>query len=30
LQVPSSRWAPPRRRGRPAQTLQRLIERWCS
>ena len=28
--VPLSRWAPPKRRGRPARTLQRLIERWCS
>src|SRR5919108_1099272 len=27
--VPLSRWAPPKRRGRPSQTLQRLIERWC-
>jgi transposase-like protein len=28
--VPLSRWAPPKRRGRPARTLQRLIERWCA
>ena len=28
--VPLPRWAPPKRRGRPSQTLQRLIERWCS
>jgi transposase-like protein len=28
--VPLSRWAPPRRRGRPSRTLQRLIERWCA
>src|SRR6266516_1866013 len=28
--VPLSRWAPPKRRGRPSWTLQRLIERWCS
>jgi len=28
--VPLSRWAPPKRRGRPSRTLQRLIERWCS
>jgi transposase-like protein len=26
--VPLSRWAPPKRRGRPSRTLQRLIERW--
>jgi transposase-like protein len=30
LQVPLSRWAPPKRRGRPSRTRQRLIERWCS
>src|SRR5262244_3118090 len=30
LHVPLSRWAPPKRRGRPARTLQRLIERWCA
>src|SRR5437667_7657417 len=28
--VPRSRWTPPKRRGRHARTLQRLIERWCS
>ena len=28
--VPPSRWAPPKRRGRPSRTLQRLITRWCS
>ena len=28
--VPLSRWTPPKRRGRHARTLQRLIERWCS
>ena len=28
--VPLSRWAPPKRRGRPARALQRLIDRWCS
>jgi transposase-like protein len=28
--VPLSRWAPPKRRGRPSRTLQRLIERWCA
>jgi transposase-like protein/IS1 family transposase len=27
--VPLSRWVPPKRRGRPSRTLQRLIERWC-
>jgi hypothetical protein len=30
LHVPLSRWAPPKRRGRPSRVLQRLIERWCS
>ena len=28
--VPLSRWAPPKRRGRPSHTLKCLIERWCS
>jgi hypothetical protein len=28
--VPLSRWAPPKRRGRPSRTLQGLIERWCA
>jgi len=28
--VPLSRWAPPKRRGRPSRTLQRLVERWCA
>jgi transposase-like protein len=28
--APLSRWAPPKRRGRPSRTLQRLIERWCA
>lgn len=28
--VPPSRWAPPKRRGRPARVLQILIERWCA
>src|SRR5256884_7099281 len=28
--VPLSRWAPPKRRGRPSRALQRLIERWGS
>jgi hypothetical protein len=28
--VPLSRWAPPKRRGRPSRTLQRLMERWCA
>ena len=27
--VPLSRWAPPKRRGRPSRTLQHLIKRWC-
>jgi transposase-like protein len=27
--VPLSRWAPPKRRGRPSRALQHLIERWC-
>jgi len=26
--VPLSRWAPPKRRGRPSRALQHLIERW--
>ena len=30
LHVPLSRWAPPKRRGRPSRALQHLIERWCS
>ena len=28
--VPLDRWVPPKRRGRPSQALQHLIERWCS
>jgi transposase-like protein len=28
--VPPPRWTPPKRRGRPFQTLKRLIERWGS
>jgi transposase-like protein len=28
--VPLSRWAPPKRRGRPSRARQRLVERWCS
>jgi IS1 family transposase len=28
--VPLSRWASPKRRGRPSRALQRLIERWCA
>ena len=28
--VPPPRWAPPSRRGRRSQALQRLIARWCS
>jgi hypothetical protein len=27
--VPPPRWEPPRRRGRPSQALQALIDRWC-
>src|SRR5438309_8259189 len=30
FQVPLSRWAPPKRCGRPSRALQHLIERWCS
>ena len=30
FQGPLPRWAPPKRRGRPSQALQRLIARWCS
>jgi transposase-like protein/IS1 family transposase len=28
--VPLTRWAPPKRRGRPSRAWQRLIQRWCS
>jgi transposase-like protein len=28
--VPLSRWAPPKRRGRPSRALQHLSERWCA
>jgi hypothetical protein len=28
--VPRSRWAPPKRRGRPSRALPHLIERWCA
>src|SRR5215470_8635085 len=28
--VPLSRWAPPKRRGRPSHALKCRIERWCS
>jgi hypothetical protein len=28
--VPPSHWAPPKKRGRPSQALQRLVERWCT
>ena len=28
--VPPPRWTPPKRRGRPSRTIQRLVERWCS
>jgi hypothetical protein len=28
--VPLTRWAPPKRRGRPARAWQRLIQRWCA
>jgi transposase-like protein/IS1 family transposase len=28
--VPPPRWTPPKKRGRPAQALQRLVERWCT
>lgn len=27
--VPPPRWIPPKKRGRPSQALQRLVERWC-
>src|ERR671932_962648 len=30
FRVPLSRWAPPKRRGRPSHALKCLIERWCS
>lgn len=30
VHVPPPRWTPPKRRGRPARALQRLIERWCT
>ena len=28
--VPPPRGTPPKRRGRPSQAIQRLVERWCS
>jgi transposase-like protein len=28
--VPPSRWAPPKRRGRPSRALQHLMARWCA
>jgi hypothetical protein len=28
--VPSPRWIPPKRRGRPSRALQGLVARWCS
>jgi hypothetical protein len=28
--VPPSRWAPPKKRGRPSQALLHLVERWCT
>jgi transposase-like protein/IS1 family transposase len=30
FRVPLSRWAPPKRRGRPSHALKCLIKRWCS
>jgi transposase-like protein len=30
FQVSPHRWRPPKRRGRPSRTMQRLVERWCS
>ena len=30
FRVPVSRWAPPKRRGRPSRVLQHLIARWCA
>jgi hypothetical protein len=30
FRVPLSRWAPPKRRGRPSLALQHLIARWCA
>jgi transposase-like protein/IS1 family transposase len=30
FRVPLSRWAPPKRRGRPSHALKCRIERWCS
>jgi len=30
FRVPISRWAPPKRRGRPSRALQHLIARWCA
>jgi transposase-like protein/IS1 family transposase len=30
FRVPLSRWAPPKRRGRPSHALKWLMERWCS
>jgi transposase-like protein/IS1 family transposase len=28
--VPPPQWTPPKKRGRPSQALQRLVERWCA
>jgi hypothetical protein len=30
FRVPVSRWAPPKRRGRPSRVPQHLIARWCA
>jgi transposase-like protein len=30
LPVPSPRWSPPKRRGRPSRALPHLIARWCA
>jgi transposase-like protein/IS1 family transposase len=29
FKVPPPQWRPPKRRGRPSRTVQRLIETWC-
>jgi hypothetical protein len=30
FKVPSARWSPPTRRGRPSKATSLLIQQWCS